>query len=110
MQAYHHVLPFSNTPRRYFWLRERERERERYYTYPALRLIQVLPGHPLAGWIGRGTRTVPGAAAAQTHGTGAPPLLCLVSPVRLDRRVYIYISPLSNRCNGRDVMYLSIYQ
>ena len=25
-----------------------ERERERYYTYPALRLIQVLPGHPLA--------------------------------------------------------------
>ena len=26
----------------------RERERERYYTYPALRLIQVLPGHPLA--------------------------------------------------------------
>ena len=29
-------------------LREREREREKYYTYPALRLIQVLPGHPLA--------------------------------------------------------------
>ena len=28
--------------------RERERERERDYTYPALRLIQVLPGHPLA--------------------------------------------------------------
>ena len=27
---------------------QRERERERYYTYPALRLIQVLPGHPLA--------------------------------------------------------------
>ena len=27
---------------------EREREREKYYTYPALRLIQVLPGHPLA--------------------------------------------------------------
>ena len=26
----------------------RERERERDYTYPALRLIQVLPGHPLA--------------------------------------------------------------
>ena len=25
-----------------------ERERERDYTYPALRLIQVLPGHPLA--------------------------------------------------------------
>ena len=24
------------------------REREKYYTYPALRLIQVLPGHPLA--------------------------------------------------------------
>ena len=24
----------------------RERERERDYTYPALRLIQVLPGHP----------------------------------------------------------------
>ena len=24
------------------------RERERDYTYPALRLIQVLPGHPLA--------------------------------------------------------------
>ena len=23
-------------------------ERERDYTYPALRLIQVLPGHPLA--------------------------------------------------------------
>ena len=20
MQAYHHVLPFSNTPRRHFWL------------------------------------------------------------------------------------------
>ena len=27
---------------------ERERERERDYTYPALRLIQVLLGHPLA--------------------------------------------------------------
>ena len=27
---------------------EREREREKYYTHPALRLIQVLPGHPLA--------------------------------------------------------------
>ena len=27
---------------------ERERETERDYTYPALRLIQVLPGHPLA--------------------------------------------------------------
>ena len=27
---------------------KRERERERDYTYPALRLIQVLPGHPLA--------------------------------------------------------------
>ena len=26
----------------------RERERERDYTYPALRQIQVLPGHPLA--------------------------------------------------------------
>ena len=26
---------------------QRERERERDYTYPALRLIQVLPGHPL---------------------------------------------------------------
>ena len=25
-----------------------KRERERDYTYPALRLIQVLPGHPLA--------------------------------------------------------------
>ena len=31
-----------------YLLGERERERERYYTYPALRLIQVLPGHPLA--------------------------------------------------------------
>ena len=29
--------------------REREREREReYYTFPALRLMQVLPGHALA--------------------------------------------------------------
>ena len=28
--------------------REREREREKYYTYPATRLVQVLPGHPLA--------------------------------------------------------------
>ena len=28
--------------------REREREREKYYTFPALRLTQVLPGHPLA--------------------------------------------------------------
>ena len=27
---------------------EKERERDIYYTYPALRLIQVLPGHPLA--------------------------------------------------------------
>ena len=35
----------SGTPGRE---RERERERERDYTYPALRLIQVLPGHPLA--------------------------------------------------------------
>ena len=26
----------------------RLREREKYYTYPALRLIQVLPGHPRA--------------------------------------------------------------
>ena len=25
-----------------------KRERDIYYTYPALRLIQVLPGHPLA--------------------------------------------------------------
>ena len=25
-----------------------QRKREEYYTYPALRLIQVLPGHPLA--------------------------------------------------------------
>ena len=25
-----------------------QREREKYYTYPALRLIQVLPGHPRA--------------------------------------------------------------
>ena len=25
-----------------------EREREKYYTFPALRLIQVLPGHALA--------------------------------------------------------------
>ena len=25
-----------------------ERERERYYTFPALRLMQVLPGHALA--------------------------------------------------------------
>ena len=30
---------------------ERDREREKYYTYPALRLIQVLPGHPLADYI-----------------------------------------------------------
>ena len=28
--------------------RERERGRERDYTFPALRLTQVLPGHPLA--------------------------------------------------------------
>ena len=28
--------------------RGRERDRERDYTNPALRLIQVLPGHPLA--------------------------------------------------------------
>ena len=27
---------------------KREREREKYDTYPATRLIQVLPGHPLA--------------------------------------------------------------
>ena len=32
----------------YVFIEIRERERERDYTYPALRLIQVLPGHPLA--------------------------------------------------------------
>ena len=26
--------------------RQSEREREKYYTYPATRLMQVLPGHP----------------------------------------------------------------
>ena len=29
-------------------LEDGEREGEKYYTYPALKLIQVLPGHPLA--------------------------------------------------------------
>ena len=38
----------NEQPRRGHSATEREREREKYYTYPALRLIQVLPGHPLA--------------------------------------------------------------
>ena len=37
----HELTQFQHQPKR-------EREREKYYTYPALRLIQVLPGHPLA--------------------------------------------------------------
>ena len=43
------VAPFLQCDQQlYFDMHGPMRERERDYTYPALRLIQVLPGHPLA--------------------------------------------------------------